>query len=850
VVAVSLKNNGEIYEYITAGLSKGSHTFQFAASDGVDDATGDTGIHGGPGVDNTPPVLSNGQVSPDTGAVTTDFTYSVTYTDADNDPPLSITVAIDGATPQQMSVKPGEDGDYTNGEAYEYTTDGLVKDIAHTFQFAASDGADGATGDTDSHDGPTVENSLPSVAGVAITPDPAYTDSTLTSTPSGWSDADGDAEGYQWQWQKWDGASWQDIAGASTSTLDGSNFVKGDQIKVLSTPFDGTDTGTPFEDTITISNSPPIANAGPDQRALINSLITLDGSDSSDADGDPLTHLWSQTGGLTVTLSDPTAVNPTFTTPVAGTYTFSLVVNSGGDDSLPDTVVITVKASNMAPVLSEGTVNPTSGRISTTFTHSVVYTDADNEAPMSITISTDGDAPQDMSIKAGEDGDYTNGEIYEYTITGTDLGLGNHTFLFAASDGIANATGDTDIHDGPRVSSQPTGGGGGGGARPTITTVTLTGLTATVSLRVDAAGKVQATRQLTTLDGKATLDITEGTKLLDSQNKPLSSLSAESVALLPPPPAETGIVSAFDFEPQGATLSPPITLTVSYDPTALPPGVAEEDLYIAYWDGSKWIALESTVDAPAHKVSARVSHFTPFALMIKLAPPAFTITQLSITPEKVEPGEAVDVSIIVTNTGGTEGSHGVELGINGGIEAIQKIALLPGVSQPLSFTVMRKDPGTYKVTVGGMIGEFAVVKPVPPVPAAFHLSNLSISSTKVDPGQTVTITVRVANSGGTDGSYTVTLKIEGVAEHTDEVALAPGASQTVSFTVVRDVPGSYRVEVDNLSGRFIVEKIPGPNWGLIVSIIVAAVIVMGGLLLYFAWRKRRVTETSPGSQAE
>jgi hypothetical protein len=58
------------------------------------------------------------------------------------------------------------------------------------------------------------------------------------------------------------------------------------------------------------------------------------------------------------------------------------------------------------------------------------------------------------------------------------------------------------------------------------------------------------------------------------------------------------------------------------------------------------------------------------------------------------------------------------------------------------------------------------------------------------------------------------------------------------------------VEVDNLSGRFIVEKIPGPNWGLIVSIIVAAVIVMGGLLLYFAWRKRRVTETSPGSQAE
>ena len=127
-------------------------------------------------VANTPPVLSSGQVSPTTGDTTTTFTYSVTYTDADNDPPTSITVSIDGAAAQTMTKKTGEDGDYTNGEVYEYTTSGLSTG-SHTFQFAASDGVDAATGDTGSHAGPTVENSPPAVTTNAA--DNVTTDSAI-----------------------------------------------------------------------------------------------------------------------------------------------------------------------------------------------------------------------------------------------------------------------------------------------------------------------------------------------------------------------------------------------------------------------------------------------------------------------------------------------------------------------------------------------------------------------------------------------------------------------------------------------------------------------------------------------
>jgi len=104
-------------------------------------------------------------------------------------------------------------------------------------------------GGTPVEDEITISNRPPAVAGVTITPDQPTTDSVLTATPAGWSDADGDPEGYQWQWQKWDETttSWLDIDGATTSTLDSAGFTLGDELKVICTPFDGTDTGQPVE---------------------------------------------------------------------------------------------------------------------------------------------------------------------------------------------------------------------------------------------------------------------------------------------------------------------------------------------------------------------------------------------------------------------------------------------------------------------------------------------------------------------------------------------------------------------------------------------------------------------------
>ena len=95
----------------------------------------------------------------------------------------------------------------------------------------------------------------PSITSVVLAPNPASTDSTLEATPQGWYDADDDPEDYQWQWQKYNmvSSTWEDISGATGNTLDSSNFILNDQIKVIGTPDDGTDMGDPVEATITIS---------------------------------------------------------------------------------------------------------------------------------------------------------------------------------------------------------------------------------------------------------------------------------------------------------------------------------------------------------------------------------------------------------------------------------------------------------------------------------------------------------------------------------------------------------------------------------------------------------------------
>jgi len=179
-----------------------------------------------------------------------------------------------------------------------------------------------------------------------------------------------------------------------------------------------------------------------------------------------------------------------------------------------------------------------------------------------------------------------------------------------------------------------TGGGGGAPAAPAPTTVTTTVFGSTSTFSINAAGVIQQTFKATSADGKLTITIPAGTRALDKNGKPLGSLTAVVNTSPPAPPEGAHIIGlTFNFGPAGATFNPAINFTWAYDPNALPEGVAEEDLVIAYYDeaAGKWVELPSTVDPVTHTVTAAVSGFTSFAIIAPApAPAAFTSSSLAI----------------------------------------------------------------------------------------------------------------------------------------------------------------------------------------------------------------------------
>src|SRR5262249_57128297 len=91
---------------------------------------------------------------------------------------------------------------------------------------------------------------------------------------------------------------------------------------------DGVIDSAPATVTISTTNSPPVANAGPNQTVVASTTVHLDGSQSRDVDGDPLTFRWALTtapAGSLAMLSDATAMQPAFVADRVGTYVGQLI---------------------------------------------------------------------------------------------------------------------------------------------------------------------------------------------------------------------------------------------------------------------------------------------------------------------------------------------------------------------------------------------------------------------------------------------------------------------------------------------------------------------------------------------
>jgi hypothetical protein len=229
----------------------------------------------------------------------------------------------------------------------------FTPDLAGLYRVAltVNDGRGGTA--TDSVDVNTVLANRAPIANAGADQSVAVGDTVLLNGSAS-SDPDGDPITYQWSFLTRPTGSSATLLSPTTVSPSFVADRAGNYVVQLIVR-DGTLTSAP--DTVLISsiNTPPVANAGPDQEVTEGDTVQLDSSASSDADGDPLSFLWSFTSvptGSSASLSDPFLPAPTFLADLDGLYVLQLIVNDGVLDSAPDTMTVTANAEANQPTLS------------------------------------------------------------------------------------------------------------------------------------------------------------------------------------------------------------------------------------------------------------------------------------------------------------------------------------------------------------------------------------------------------------------------------------------------------------------------------------------------------------------
>jgi len=125
-------------------------------------------------------------------------------------------------------------------------------------------------------------------------------------------------------------------------------------------------------------------------------------------------------------------------------------------------------------------------------------------------------------------------------------------------------------------------------------------------------------------------------------------------------------------------------------------------------EAGDYTATITITGSDEEKVSVNL-HIVSAMPEMPVGPAQVSASGLSITPQQVQPGRDVTISVNVANTGGATGSYNAVLYINGVVEDSQSVSVAGGTSKNVIFTVSKSQAGVYDVSLAGQSGQFEVV---------------------------------------------------------------------------------------------------------------------------------------------
>lgn len=246
----------------------------------------------------------------------------------------------------------------------------------------------------------------------------------VTLDGSGSVDADGTIASYLWEQTSGDSVT---LTGANSAraSFTAPLVKKASKLafKLTVTDNAGATANKPLSVQVKPVNTPPVANAGGNQSILVGAAVALNGSASSDTDGQIVKYQWKQTAGTKVKLTNANTATPGFTAPSAlkagaESEALAFTVTVTDDEKASSTSApITVNVVSTAAAVLQGSLTLDKSSLAAGETVNASGDVSGGKSPYTLVLAW-GDGSQASALPANHS--YTAAGTYNVTLTVTD----------------------------------------------------------------------------------------------------------------------------------------------------------------------------------------------------------------------------------------------------------------------------------------------------------------------------------------------------------------------------------------------------------------------------------------------